>query len=298
MPDQTNILGDGNIQVKYGPEMENIYPFLTTLSGEKRVLFITTSNRGEYISSKGEKPKSTRLAEHLADLLKERGVEVTTIDAAKLKIHPCLGCVSELKGNMCGSPKAKLKDEKKNPHGHLKCWASVDFKDDELWKIANELYDSDAVIFFASNRWGNPNSIYQKLIERLDWIESSYTTYNGPNTVKNKKAGMVLLGQNWRVQESLEVQYHVLNFFGFETPEELFMGWQFTRDTADEEQKSYQEASSSFEQAWGMEIPNKEETIEKEGGLVKESLDKETPNRFNSVQVSNFDSFISKLNWK
>jgi multimeric flavodoxin WrbA len=298
MPDQTNILGDGNIQVKYGPEMENIYPFLTTLSGEKRVLFITTSNRGEYISSKGEKPKSTRLAEHLSDLLKEKGVDVVTMDAAKLKIHNCLGCVSELKGNMCGSPKAKLKDTEKNPHGHLKCWASVDFKDDELWKIANELYNSDAVIFFASNRWGNPNAIYQKLIERLDWIESSYTTYNGPNTVKNKKAGMVLLGQNWRVQESLEVQYHVLNFFGFETPDELFMGWQFTRDTDDEEQKSYQESSSSFEQSWGMEIPNKEETIKKEGGLVKESLDKGTPDRFNKVQVSDFNSFISKLNWK
>ena len=294
MPDQPNILGDGNIQVKYGPEMENIYPFLTTLSGEKRVLFITTSNRGEYISSKGEKPKSTRLAEHLADLLKEKGVEVVTMDAAKLKIYNCLGCVSELKGNMCGSPKSKLKDPEKNPHGHLKCWASHDFKDDELWKIANELYNSDAVIFFASNRWGNPNSIYQKLIERLDWIESSYTTYNGPNTVKNKKAGMVLLGQNWRVQESLEVQYHVLNFFGFETPVELFMGWQFTRDTEDEEQKSYQEAPSTFEQSWGMEIPNKEETIKEEGGLVKESVE----SKFNSIQVSDFNSFISKLNWK
>ena len=294
MPDQPNILEDGNIQVKYGPEMENIYPFLTTLSGEKRVLFITTSNRGEYISSKGEKPKSTRLAEHLSDLLKEKGVDVVTMDAAKLKIYNCLGCVSELKGNMCGAPKSKLKDPEKNPHGHLKCWASLDHKDDELWKIANELYNSDAVIFFASNRWGNPNAIYQKLIERLDWIESSHTTYNGPNTVKNKKAGMILLGQNWRVQESLEVQYHVLNFFGFETPEELFMGWQFTRDTDDEEQRSYQESSSSFEQSWGMEIPNKEETIKKEGGLVKESAE----SKFTSVKVSDFNSFISKLSWK
>jgi len=112
--------------------------------------------------------------------------------------------------------------------------------------------------------------------------------------IKNKKAGMILLGQNWRVQESLEVQYHVLNFFGFETPEELFMGWQFTRDTDDEEQRSYQESSSSFEQSWGMEIPNKEETIKKEGGLVKESAE----SKFTSVKVSDFNSFISKLSWK
>ena len=284
---------DLNIQVKYGPEMENIYPFLNTLSAGKRVLFVTTSNRGEYISGKGEKPKSTRLAEHFKDLLEKKEIEVVLMDASKLKIHNCLGCVSELKGNMCGSPEAKLKDEKKNPHGHLKCWASHDFKDDELWKIANEIYESDAVIFFASVRWGNPNSIYQKLIERLDWIESSHTTYEGPNTVKNKKAGMVLIGQNWRVQESLEVQYHVLNFFGFETPEELFLGWQFTRDTLDEEQKSYQEAANTFEQSWGMEIPNKEETIKKEGGLVKES----EVQKFRTVEVSNFNEFISKLNW-
>jgi multimeric flavodoxin WrbA len=284
---------DPNIQVKYGPEMENIYPFLETLSSGKRVLFVTTSNRGEYISSKGEKPKSTRLAEHFKNLLEQKGIEVSLIDASKLKIYHCLGCVSELKGNMCGSPKAKLKDEKKNPHGHLKCWASVDYKDDELWKISNEIYESDSIIFFASNRWGNPNSIYQNLIERLDWIESSHTTYNGPNTVKNKKAGMVLLGQNWRVQESLEVQYHVLNFFGFETPEELFLGWQFTRDVQDEEQKSYQEAPNTFEQAWGLEIPQKEETIKKEGGLVKESKSQ----KFRNVQVSDFAEFISKLNW-
>lgn len=284
---------DLNIQVKYGPEMENIYPFLNTLSAGKRVLFVTTSNRGEYISSKGEKPKSTRLAEHFKDLLEKKEIEVTLIDASKLKIHECLGCVSELKGNMCGSPEAKLKDKKKNPHGHLKCWASVEFKDDELWKIANEIYEADAIIFFSSVRWGNPNSIYQKLIERLDWIESSHTTYEGPNTIKNKKAGMVLIGQNWRVQESLEVQYHVLNFFGFETPEELFLGWQFTRDTLDEEQKSYQEAANTFEQSWGMEIPNKEETIKKEGGLVKES----EVQMFRTVEVSNFNEFISKLNW-
>ena len=79
-----------------------------------------------------------------------------------------------------------------------------------------------------------------------------------------------------------------------ETPEELFMGWQFTRDTLDEEQKSYQEAPNAFEQAWGTDIPNKEETIKEEGGLVKES----SIQKFRSVQVSNFSEYLSKLNWK
>ena len=104
---------------------------------------------------------------------------------------------------------------------------------------------------------------------------------------------MILLGQNWRVQESLEVQQQVLNFFGFDTPDELYLGWQFTRDVMDEEQASYQESANSFEQAWGMEIPKKEETIEKEGGFVKES----EAQKFRSVKVSNFNDYISKLTW-
>ncbi len=43
MPGPIILPGDSNIQVKYGPEMENIYPFLSTLAAEKKVLFVTTS---------------------------------------------------------------------------------------------------------------------------------------------------------------------------------------------------------------------------------------------------------------
>jgi hypothetical protein len=43
-----------------------------------------------------------------------------------------------------------------------------------------------------------------------------------------------------------------------------------------------------------MEIPNKEETIKEEGGLVKES----SVQKFRSVEVSNFTDYISKLSWK
>lgn len=276
------------IETKYGPEMENLYPFLNTLSSEKRILFVTTSNRGEYIENLGEKPKSTRLAEHFSKILKEKGVEVDLIDASKLKIYNCLGCVSELHGNMCGAKKSKIKDQKKNPHGNLRCWASHDYEDDELWKIANSIYESSAVVFFASNRWGNPNAIYQKVIERLDWIESIHTTYGEKNTVKGKKAGMVLLGQNWRVQESLEVQQQVLSFFGFDTPSELYLGWQYTRDTLDESQESYQNAPEVFEQSWGMEIPLEKETKKKEEKAFESQS-------IRLIKISDFDGFLSNF---
>lgn len=275
-----------NIQVKYGPEIENFYPLLETLSGDKRVLFVTTSNRGDYVTKLGEEPKSNLLAKHLAKLLKERDVEVDIIDASKLKIYPCLGCVSELHGNACGVNKSKVKDEKKNPHGHLKCWASHDYKDDEIWKIANSLYESDSVVFFASNRWGNPNAIYQKLIERLDWIESSHTTHGGKNTVQKIKSGMVILGQNWRVKESLEVQYAVHEFFGFKMDPNLYIGWQYTRDVMDEADESYKNAPLVFTQSTGVNVEAKEKS-------VKENLsDKGTG-------VLDFQTFLlNELKWK
>lgn len=242
------------MEVKYGPEIEDARAFLTALSPFKKVTFVTTSNRGEYVSKKGESPKSTQLAENLAQKLKERGVKVEVIDASKLKIYNCLGCVSEVNGNHCGTKDSEVKDKDKNPNGLLRCWASHDYEDDELWKISKSMYESQAIIFFGSQRWGNVNAIYQKVIERLDWIESQHTTMGEKNSVSEIQAGMILIGQNWRVAETLDVQKQVLDFFGFKTSDELFLGWQYTRDVYDESEASYKNAPDTFSQAWNVPI--------------------------------------------
>jgi multimeric flavodoxin WrbA len=219
-------------------------------------LFVTTSNRSPYVAKQGERAKSSQLADHLAYLLRQKGCDVEVIDASSLTIHNCLGCVSELHGNQCGAKASKVKDEKKNPTGHLRCWASHDFEDDELWKIVNPLYESDAVVFFASQRWGSANAIYQKLIERLDWIENMHTSLGEENSVKDIQAGLVIIGQNWKVEESLLTQKKVLEFYGFKTPDSLFIGWQYTRDSNDETQESYRNAVDTFEQAWNIKLFN------------------------------------------
>jgi multimeric flavodoxin WrbA len=269
------------IQVAYGPEVVNTFPFLNELSTLKKVLFVTTSNRSPYVEKQGEVAKSSQLARHFKDQLEQRGVEVEIIDAAKLTIHNCLGCVSELHGNQCGAKASKVKNKEKNPTGNLRCWASHDFEDDELWKIVNPLYESDAVIFFSSQRWGTANAIYQKLIERLDWIENMHSNMGEPSTIKGKKAGFVLIGQNWRVKDAVDMQREVLEFYGFETPAELFMGWQFTRDIQDESEASYKEAPERFEQSWNMHlyIPQ-----------LKEN--RNYPERF---QIKNFGDFLQGL---
>ena len=251
------------LQVKYGPETVELFRFLDSLSGCKKVLFVTTSTRSDFVASKGESPKSSQLAFHLQKILQKKEIQVEIIDCSKLKIYNCLGCTSELMGNQCGVKKSKVKDKTKNPTGNLRCWASHDYEDDELWKLVNPLYESDAIVFFGSQRWGNVNAIYQKIIERLNWIENMHTALGEPSTIKKKKAGLVLLGQNWSVAESVQFQQRVLNFFGFETPSELFIGWQFTRDSKDENLKSYEQAPVTFEKSWNMDLkfPNLNESV-------------------------------------
>jgi len=118
------------IDVKYGFEIEDVRRFIEKLTPCKKVTFITTSSRSPYVEKFGESPKSSQLARSLAEKLKQRDIKVEVIDAAKLNIHNCLGCVSELHGNNCGVKESAVKDDVKNPHGHLRCWASHDFEDD------------------------------------------------------------------------------------------------------------------------------------------------------------------------
>ena len=63
-----------------------------------------------------------------------------------------------------------LKDKKKNPSGNHRCWASVNDKSDQLWKVSDEIFNSDIILFFGSIRWGKMNSIYCELVERLTWL--------------------------------------------------------------------------------------------------------------------------------
>jgi len=220
-----------------------IAKFIDHLKDKKKVLFLTTSNRWEGDS---DSPKSTQLAQELADRLEKLGVEVKVLDIPKLKIYPCEGNVSAAKGNSCGLKAALLKDDKKNPSGHHRCWASLNNEDDELWRVSKELFDSDAVVFFMSIRWGQTNAFYQKLIERLNWIENRDTTLGEKSIVSNIEAGCIAIGQNWRGAEVVEVQKKVYAFYGFKVPSALSFNWQFTKDANDETKASYLAAPAAF----------------------------------------------------
>jgi multimeric flavodoxin WrbA len=276
------------IEVKYGRELEDVSKFIDTLGAMKKVVFVTTSSRSPYVEEFGESPKSSQLAKSLAKALINRNVSVEIIDGAKLKIHNCLGCVSEVHGNHCGVKEAKVKDEMKNPNGLLRCWASHDFEDDELWKISKSIYESQAVIFFGSQRWGSVNAIYQKIIERLDWMENMHTTLGERNSISEIHSGLILIGQNWRVQESLDLQKEVLGLFGFKQNENLYLGWQFTRDMSDENKGSYKDAPSAFGDSWNIDVYR----WEKESGT---ELGVEQKTDESKQHVRDFTSFLEAI---
>ena len=163
---------EGNLKVLKNTSKE--------LEKYKKVLLLTCSNRGEEVS-KTQLPKSSILARVIHNNLDNS----TIIDVTKLKIYPCEGNVSRMEGNVCGIKEALLDDPEKNPSGYHRCWASVHNPDDELWKISKELFESDCVVFFASVRWGAANMFYQKLIERLNWINNRFIPYGEENIIKN-----------------------------------------------------------------------------------------------------------------
>lgn len=239
------------------------------LSEKKKVLLLTTSNRWE--GSK-EIPKSTLLAMEVRDRLKD-SVEVELIEIPKLKIFPCEGNVSGLDGNTCGVKDSVLKDEEKDPSGYHRCWASLNNKEDELWKITKELFESDAVIFFISVRWGQANAFYQKLIERLNWIENRHTTLEEDNIVANIDAGCVILGQNWKSEQVLETQKQVYEFYGFNVPDELSFYWQYTTDAEDESQESYKDAPKVFGKEFEISITRLKESLSHQFRTIKRLID-------------------------
>lgn len=213
------------------------------LRTKNKVLLLTTSNR--WSGHKDDIAKSTQLAIKIQDLLGKE--KITLIDTTKLNIFPCEGNVSSKWGNHCGTKDSVLKDKEKNPSGNHRCWASINNKSDELWKISKDLFESDCVLFFASIRWGQTNSYYQKLIERLTWIENRHSSLGESNIVKDIDAGFIAVGQNWNGKDVTQTQKDVLEFYGFKTPDQLFWNWQFTDNSTDETLRSYKKAITVFD---------------------------------------------------
>jgi len=225
---------------------------------EKRddILLLTTSTRF-WKHASFDIPKSTQLALRVRDHLRRRSKRVVLFDVSKLKIHTCEGNVSAKRGNRCGLLEARLPSRSKNPTGHHRCWASINNADDQLYVITRELFRSQIVVFFVSVRWGQTKSVYQRLFERLSWIENRFTTLGETPIPQLRKleAGMVLFGQNWNDAQVLRTQRQNFRWFGWRTPAPLSFYWQYTKDAEDESPESYLAAVEEFDALMRTELP-------------------------------------------
>jgi multimeric flavodoxin WrbA len=208
-----------------------------------KVLLLTCSNRYNWDDKNIDIPKSTILGMIIQEYLGDKAV---LIDVPELNIVPCEGNVSRKDGNSCGLKKAKLKDKDKNPTGEHRCWASLNDKDDELWKISKELFNSNAVIFFTSVRWGQASMFYQKLIERLTWLENRHDTLGESNLLENIQSGFICTGQNWKGIDVVDTQKRVHTFYGFKPNNKFYWNWQYTSKITDESPESYKDAFPEF----------------------------------------------------
>lgn len=216
------------------------------LKGKEKILFLLTSNRWD---GHNETPKSSALAYKMQEELGKN--VVTIIDVSKLNIYQCEGNVSSKDGNNCGVKDALLKNGK-DKTGELRCWASFNNKDDELYKVVNELLTSDVVVFFGSIRWGKMNAVYAKLVERLTWLENRWATLEEKNIIKDIEVGVISVGHNWNGKEAVEHEKKVLTFFGFKIPDDLFWSYQWTDDAKDESKSGYKQDAKDFDKEFDL----------------------------------------------
>ena len=225
---------------------ESTARLLRYLEAKDDILLLTTSSR--YPEHGWDTPKTTELAVRVRAQLEGSAKRVTLLDVTRLKIYTCEGNISGGRGNNCGVPEAKLDDPAKNPTGHHRCWASLNNPDDQLHEVSRALFSSSVAIFFVSVRWGQTNSVYQRLFERLSWIENRVSTLGESRIpeLKGLEAGMVLFGHNWNVRPTLETQKRNFEWFGWKTPEALSFAWQYTDDEDEESPESYLGAIEEF----------------------------------------------------
>jgi hypothetical protein len=225
------------------------------LEAKDDVLLLTTSNR--YEKHVWDTPKTTGLALRIKQHLEDEGKRVTLLDVAKLKIHTCEGNISAVRGNNCGVPGAKLDDREKNPTGQHRCWASINNADDELYEVSRALFRSRVVVFFVSVRWGQTNSVYQRLLERLSWIENRVTSLGEAPIpeLSELEAGIVVFGHNWNDHDVMQTQRQIYEWFGWKTPEPLSFAWQYTEDESEESSSSYLDAVEEFRGLLQLRVP-------------------------------------------
>ena len=170
------------------------------LNGSKSVkikaLGISTSPR---IKLAGESSSKTIL-KRVLNQLQKKGAETELIDLNELRIFYCGGHYS-LGPRECYYPCRRMEEE----------------PSDQMMRVYEEIFRSDIVIFATPIRWGNYCALMQCLIERMNCIENMDSVF-GVKMLKDKVAGVVVIGHEDGYQRSAGTLMSTLNFMGFHLP--------------------------------------------------------------------------------
>ena len=146
------------------------------------------------------KSNSKTILKRVLEQLQKKGVETELIDLNELKIFHCGGHYS-LGPKECYFPCRRMEEE----------------PSDQMMKVYEEIFRSDIVIFATPIRWGNYCALMQCLIERMNCIENMDSVF-GVKMLKDKAAGVVIIGHEDGYQRSAGTLMSTLNFMGFQLP--------------------------------------------------------------------------------
>ena len=106
---------------------------------------------------------------------------------------------------------------------NIKHGLQTDMKDG--WAdILNKIIEADIVVFATPIWWGQPSSLIQKVIERMDQVDNEYMM-SGTSPLTHKVAGIVVTGHEDGVQHVVGTLANALTWFGFTLPPEMAAYW-------------------------------------------------------------------------
>jgi len=158
-------------------------------------------------SARGRESNSFYLLNRAFEKLEDTDIEKEIIVASELNLIPCQHHYS-INAKMCVHP----------------CLITQTNKEDEMNKIYDGILKADMVIFATPIYWGNHSQLMQLIIERLNSLENSNSVHRKV-LVKNKVAGMMILGHEDGYQHVAGNLMNFLTELGMILPPQAYAAW-------------------------------------------------------------------------
>ncbi|MBI5138586.1 MAG: flavodoxin family protein [Candidatus Vogelbacteria bacterium] len=95
---------------------------------------------------------------------------------------------------------------------------------DDFKTVINAVLGADIVVWATPIHWGMPSSLIVKTIERMNSIDDGYLE-TGKNPLKDKVAGMVVVGHEDGMQHVVGMLSNALLWYGFCLPPQCITYW-------------------------------------------------------------------------